>query len=67
MSLFKNVKFTERVSMQLGIEFYNLFNNDDHVIPEQGDNANIGPNTGFGMFNNALPPRTGQYRAKIIF
>ena len=67
MSLFKNIKFTERVSVQLGIEFYNLFNNDDHVIPEQGDNANIGPNTGFGQFNNALPPRTGQYRAKIIF
>jgi hypothetical protein len=67
MSLFKNIKFTERVSMQLGIEFYNIFNNDDHVIPEQGDNANIGPNTGFGRFNNALPPRTGQYRAKIIF
>jgi hypothetical protein len=77
MSLFKNVKFTERISMQLGIEFFNIFNADDHVIPVQEEfssaNTAFTGDPGFGRFfcgtgcGNAYPPRTGQYRVKIIF
>jgi hypothetical protein len=77
MSLFKNIKFTERIGMQLGIEFYNIFNADDHVIPVQSEGSNSNTaftgDPGFGRFfcgtgcGNALPPRTAQYRAKIIF
>jgi len=70
MSLFKNVKFTERVSMQLGVEFFNIFNADDNVVPNQSVGSSFTAGTGpfaFGRFDNALPPRIGQYRVKIIF
>lgn len=70
LSLFKNLKVTERISMQLGIEFFNVFNADDKVVPNQSVGNSFTSGTGpfaFGRFDNALPPRTGQYRAKIIF
>jgi hypothetical protein len=67
LSLFKNTKLTERVNLQLGIEAFNLLNQDTALVPNNNiDNGN-GP-TGFGTFQNTfLPPRTMQYRAKIIF
>ncbi|MGH9532021.1 MAG: carboxypeptidase regulatory-like domain-containing protein [Terriglobales bacterium] len=61
-SLFKNTKITERVNTQFGVEFFNLFNHDNRVIPQ-----NFSNNGDFGLFRNSLTPRTVQYRFKIIF
>jgi carboxypeptidase family protein len=64
LSLFKNTKLTERVSLQIGLEAFNLLNQDNALVP----NNNINDTNGFGTFTNTfLPPRTMQYRAKIIF
>jgi hypothetical protein len=62
-SVFKNTAITERVNFQLGIEFFNLFNQTRFTVPE--NNANDAGN--FGRFNGAFPARVVQYRAKIIF
>jgi len=61
-SLFKNTSVTEQVKFQFGLEFFNLFNHDNQVIPQ-----NFSSNGDFGLFRNSLPPRTMQYRLKIIF
>lgn len=63
-SFLKNLRITERVNFQFGLEALNVFNRDDHVIPL----ADIGGSKStFGQFRNALPPRALQYRGKIIF
>jgi len=61
-SLFKNMAFTERWRGQAGIEFFNVLNHNNPLIPSN----DIG-NGDFGKFNNALPPRTVQYRFKLLF
>jgi hypothetical protein len=61
-SLFKNTRLTERVTTQFGIEFFNMFNHNNHVIPQ-----NFSNNGDFGFFRNSLAPRLVQYRAKVIF
>lgn len=66
-SIFKNTTFYEKYKVQLGMEFFNIFNNDNKVVPN--NDLGNGPTalTGFGYFGNALPPRTVQFRAKFIF
>ncbi len=61
-SLFKNTRLTESVTTQFGLEFFNLFNHDNRVIPQ-----NFSNNGDFGLFRNSLSPRTMQYRIKVIF
>lgn len=61
-SLFKNTRVTERVNTQFGIEFFNLFNHNNHLIPQ-----NFSNNGDFGFFRNSLAPRLIQYRVKLIF
>jgi hypothetical protein len=61
-SLFKNTRITERVTTQFGIEFFNLFNHNDHIVPS--NNLNNGD---FGQFTTSFPPRTIQYRLKVLF
>lgn len=63
MSVFKNLSFTERLKMQLGLEAFNVFNQANALIP------NTDPTAGhFGFFQNTwLPGRIVQYRARIIF
>ena len=62
MSLFKNTGLTENVKMQLGIEFFNLFNQASYTVPN-----NNADNADFGRFDAALPARVIQYRLKFLF
>lgn len=74
-SMFKNTLITERIRMQVGIELFNMFNQTHHLVPNNTINnfsdAACFPqptaNCGFGRFDNALPPRTVQYRMKFTF
>lgn len=63
MSVFKNTTITERIKIQLGIEFFNLFNTSKFTVP----NNNAGDSGSFGKFDGAFPGRVIQYRAKVIF
>ncbi len=63
MSIFKNTTITENIRLQLGVEFFNLFNSIKFTVP----NNNAGDSGSFGRFDGAFPGRVIQYRAKIIF
>lgn len=63
MSVFKNTLITENIKLQLGLEFFNLFNSTKFTIP----NNNANDSGSFGRFDGAFPGRVIQYRAKIIF
>ena len=63
VSVFKNTRITEATKLQLGFEFFNVFNHPNYSVP----NNNIS-NGDFGQIkNNALPGRVVQYRLKFIF
>lgn len=62
-SLFKNTGLTENVKMQIGIEFFNVFNQASYTVP----NNNFRDAGGFGRFDAALPARVVQYRLKFLF
>lgn len=63
MSIFKNTKLRESLTMQLGFEFFNLFNHPNYTIP----NVNVS-NGDFGTIRfNAQVGRVIQYRFKLIF
>src|SRR5260370_1350719 len=79
-SVFKNTSFGERYKVQFGMEFFNLWNKVNKVVPNTFlDNVNNnsckpgnaqyspGVNCPFGRFDSALPPRQIQYRLKIFF
>jgi hypothetical protein len=63
MSVFKNTAITENIRLQLGLEFFNLFNKTKLTVP----NNNAGDPGSFGRFDGAFPGRVIQYRAKVIF
>ncbi len=63
LSVFKNTALTESLKMQLGIEFFNVFNQASYTVP----NNNIRDTGGFGRFDAALPARVIQYRLKFLF
>jgi len=61
MSLFKNTTIGERVTLQIGLEAFNIWNQDNALVPQNSVGAT-------GNFQNTiLPPRIMQYRAKVIF
>jgi hypothetical protein len=61
-SIFKNTALTESLKMQLGLEFFNLFNQASYTVPN--NNFRSGD---FGRFDAALPARVIQYRLKFLF
>ena len=63
LSLLKNVKMYERVSMQLRFEFFNAFNN----VNFNGPGTTVSNTAGFGRITSAGDPRILQAAAKIIF
>lgn len=70
LSLFKNTNLTEQLRVQLGIEFFNLWNHTNLTVPNNNMTDvgfNNGRPTGFGVFDAAYPGRVVQYRAKFIF
>jgi hypothetical protein len=62
MSLFKNVHFTERVSVDIRAEFFNVFNHTQFGNPV-GNFAQ----SNFGQITSARDPRIGQLAAKVHF
>jgi hypothetical protein len=63
ISVFKNTRVTEKSKLQLGFEFFNIFNHPNFTVPQ-----NDLSNGDFGQIkNNALPGRVVQYRLKYIF
>jgi hypothetical protein len=62
MSLFKNVRFTERISMDIRGEFFNIFNHAQFNNPV-GDFTT----SNFGDVTSARDPRIGQVAVKIYF
>ncbi|MBA2527518.1 MAG: TonB-dependent receptor [Pyrinomonadaceae bacterium] len=62
-SVFKNTGLLENLKMQIGIEFFNLFNQATYTVP----NNNFRDGGGFGRFDAALPGRVVQYRLKFLF
>jgi hypothetical protein len=63
VSLFKNTMLTEKLRMQLGIEFFNFWNHTKRTVP----NNNMNDPGSFGRFDAFYPGRVIQYRAKLIF
>jgi hypothetical protein len=70
-SLFKNTSLSEGVKLQVGVEFFNIFNNVQRVVPNNFLNFKPDGTVDFGnqpgQIFNAYPQRQGQLRAKIIF
>ncbi len=63
MSIFKNTRLAENWTLQLGLEFFNLFNHINFTVP----NNTLG-NGDFGEIKyNAYGGRVIQYRAKLLF
>ncbi|OLE52474.1 MAG: hypothetical protein AUG51_17950 [Acidobacteria bacterium 13_1_20CM_3_53_8] len=63
MSVFKNTAIRENLRLQIGMEFFNLFNQTTFTVP----NNNIDDAGSFGRFDAALPARVIQYRVKLLF
>jgi hypothetical protein len=63
MSLFKNTKLAERLTMQIGLEAFNIFNHANYTVP----NNNVSDPSAFGRFDAAYPGRIVQYRFKLLF
>jgi hypothetical protein len=62
-SVFKNTHLRETLTMQLGFEFFNLFNHPNYTVPN-----NDVSNGDFGVIRfNASPGRVVQYRLKFLF
>ena len=64
MSLFKNIKFTERIGAQFRVEAFNLFNHTNFLLPA-GHNRINGSN--FGQSAGTFNPRQMQLGLKITF
>ncbi len=72
LSLFKNTKISERLNLQIGLEAFNIFNQNNALVPQGNIDGGSGAcscqNPSFGTFTDTiLPPRIVQYRAKFIF
>ena len=62
MSLLKDTRITERLSVEFRAEFFNVFNHAQFINPT----GNINSST-FGMVNSARDPRIGQLALKMLF
>jgi hypothetical protein len=66
MGFLKNVQMTERIRLQLRLEFFNIFNRTN-FIPLPGQSEFRYAAAGFGGIRSAGDPRIGQIAAKIYF
>ena len=74
MAFFKNIKATERWSVQIRGEFFNIFNRVNFRDTNNGsgfgntvENLSQAQSRTFGTLRSALDPRIGQLALKIFF
>ncbi len=67
VGLYKNTQITERTSIQLRIEFYNVFNHTQFTSANGGIDNGFGDGASFGEVFSAAAPRLIQIAAKFIF
>jgi hypothetical protein len=77
MSLFRNFKLKERISLAVGLQAYNVFNHPNFNIPDNGfGDATFGmvttmattPTSPYGNFLGFdSSPRVAQITGKIVF
>jgi hypothetical protein len=73
MGLFKNMRFTENVNVQLRIEAFNIFNQVNFDIPgtTPSDNRIAVNQPNFGQITRTVPvtgdPRLVQFGLKLVF
>ncbi len=64
LSLVKNTRFNERLSLELGFDLFNVFNTVNLANP----NSDLQDSVDFGVITNTVGgPRVGQFRAKLRF
>jgi len=67
-SIFKNIKITERVNMQLRGEAFNVLNHTNFQLPGAQGATNMRTNSGsFGQAGGTFNPRNMQFGVKISF
>ncbi len=66
LSLFKNMKFTERLNLQLRLEAFNAFNHPQFNNPPSNAGNNIN-DPQYGHITSARDPREVQLGVKMIF
>lgn len=67
VGLYKNTSFTERMTLQLRIEFYNVFNHTQFTAANGGIDNGFGDGASFGEVFSATAPRLIQLAAKFTF
>ncbi len=68
IGIFKNTKLSENWRLQLGVEFFNLFNHVNFTVPNNNVGNTASPNGDFGEIKyNAYGGRVIQYRVKFLF
>lgn len=70
LSVFKNLRFTERVNFELRGEFFNAFNWVNFNNPNvsfQANTAGVNTNPNFGRVLSSLPARRIQFGARLSF
>jgi len=67
MGLYKNTKITERTTLQLRIEFYNIMNHTQFTAQNFGIDNGFGDGSSFGEVFAAAAPREIQLAAKFTF
>ncbi|MGB7069286.1 MAG: TonB-dependent receptor [Pyrinomonadaceae bacterium] len=64
LSFAKNTKINERMSFELGLDLFNVFNTVNFAAP----NSDLQDSVDFGVVTNTVGgPRVGQFRAKFRF
>jgi hypothetical protein len=64
LSLAKNTKINERMTVELGFDLFNVFNTVNFANP----NSDLQDSVDFGLITNTVGgPRVGQFRAKFKF
>jgi hypothetical protein len=62
LSLAKNTHLGERATLRFQVDAFDAFNNPHFNLPQR-----LVDSPGFGQIFSALPPRTLQLGAKILF
>ncbi|HQR37112.1 MAG TPA: TonB-dependent receptor [Blastocatellia bacterium] len=63
-SFLKNFPITESIRLEFGMQFFNLFNSADYVVPSNDIHAG---DFGSFVYTGAQPARVVQYRFRVIF